>query len=189
MNIAKSIKLIVSLLIVSILGCSTLFICVTGILIGLFRLDEDLHQHAQELALSNLPPLSTIEANYEDILGEIGNITQDTLLEDVVVSQLGVVSPEVYIGCIRGYRERVYGTRHDFNEVLALYANEFSVRKGWQQVNTDLDTASFSNQNTRLRLIAFPYNEDQYPLEWANYFTLYRLHIMYAEPSLAHCTG
>jgi len=133
--------------------------------------------------------MSTIEAKYEDVLGEIGNMTQGTLLEDLVVSELGNVSPEVYMGCIRGYRERVYGTQHDFNEVLELYTYEFSVPNGWQEVKTDVDAASFSSQNTRLQLIAFPYNEGRDPVEWANYFTLYRLHIMYAEPSLRQCTG
>ncbi len=159
------------------------------ILASLLNADNVRHQEAQATALSSLDSQQIIEARYQHALDEIQSATEDVFLEDRVTQDLQIFPPELYIGCMGGYKESIFGTQRSFNEVVAEYEKNFSLNSGWKQIKYDEHVVSFSNERTLLLLVPFGFTKDLHPATWENFPTLYERHITYAEPSILHCTS
>lgn len=163
-------------------GCkSLLLIAIIALLLLIFgpaiREEVTVFQRTQDF--------SGVESTFDATFNGLPQSASDTLITVRTIQPLSV-GRGLFIGCIRGSRETVYGSTREFESIIDEYEVLFGSNQLWVQNN---ERTGYSSKNARFWLYTFEPSDDDYPPECSGFPLCYTASLDYADPSIDSCSG
>lgn len=127
--------------------------------------------------------LSDLESEFNAILDDLPQSETDNVL--ATHTDRLTIGRGLFIGCIKGDKEIIYGTTREFADVIDEYEVLFEVRQAW----TQWSETSYYTKKARFKLYLEEPSSFTYPPECAGFPVCYVASLVYADPSYDSCSG
>lgn len=116
---------------------------------------------------------------------ELPHSLTDTLIVPRTIQPLSI-GRGLFLGCIRGSREMLFGSSREFESVLEDYSALFESNPLWTENNNG---TGYETGDARFWLHEYKLSDFTYPAECNNFPVCYGARLDFADPSVASCFG